>query len=175
MKLIAGLGNYPKEYNLTRHNAGFIAVNYIQEHNNFEDWNESKKFLCDISKGELFNQDVILIKPNTYMNLSGDSVIKVMNFYKLKAEDLIVLHDELDFNFGVVKVSQSRNSAGHNGIKSINSYVKEQYNRIRIGIGRPENKDYDISNYVLSKFTKEEQEKLDEISKNVVLTIKTLI
>lgn len=175
MKLIVGLGNYPKEYNLTRHNIGFLVVDYIQENYNFENWSENKKFICNLSRGFLFDKDCLLIKPNTYMNLSGDSVIKVMQFYKLKAEDLIVIHDELDFDFGIIKTSQSRNSAGHNGIKSINSHIADKYNRIRIGIGRPENKEYDISNYVLSKFTNEEQGKLDEIKKNTVLTIKTMI
>ena len=109
------------------------------------------------------------------MNLSGDSVAKVMHFFKLKPEDLIVIHDEIDFEFGIVKTSQSRNSAGHNGVKSINSIVSQPYNRIRVGVGRPENKDFDISDYVLSKFTTKEQEKIDNIAENVVENIKEIL
>ena len=96
MKLIVGLGNYPKEYNLTRHNIGFIMVDYLHDIGDFDTWSENKKLLCNISKGSVFNNDCILIKPNTYMNLSGDSVAKVMHFFKLKPEDLIVIHDEID-------------------------------------------------------------------------------
>ena len=175
MKLIVGLGNYPKEYTSTRHNIGFIMVDYLHDVGDFDTWSENKKLLCNISKGSIFNNDCILIKPNTYMNLSGDSVAKVMHFFKLKPEDLIVIHDEIDFEFGVVKTSQSRNSAGHNGVKSINSIVSQPYNRIRVGVGRPENKDFDISDYVLSKFTSQEQEKIDNIAENVVKNIKEIL
>ena len=175
MKLIVGLGNYPKEYALTRHNIGFIVVDYLHDVGNFEQWSENKKLLCNISKGSLCEKDCILIKPNTYMNLSGDSVVKVMHFFKIIAKDLVVIHDEIDFNFGIVKTSQSRNSAGHNGIKSINSVVNDTYNRVRVGVGRPENKDFDISDYVLSKFNDTEIKSLDKICKDVFEFTKTII
>ena len=175
MKLIVGLGNYPKEYTLTRHNIGFLCVDYIQEHNDFENWCENKKLLCNISRGFVNNKECILIKPNTYMNLSGDSVIKVVQFYKIKPQDIVVIHDDIDLAFNVIKTTQSRNSAGHNGVKSINTHIKEAYNRIRIGVGRPVNSDYDISDYVLSKFTKEEQEHFEDIFNNCTLTIKTYL
>lgn len=175
MKLIVGLGNYPKEYDNTRHNVGFSVVNSIQENENFEEWSENKKFKGEISNGIFCGESCILLKPLTYMNLSGESVILVMKFYKIKPEDLIVIHDEVDFDFGIVKTSTSRNSAGHNGIKSINGYVAEGYNRIRVGIGRPEHNSHDISSYVLGKFTEEEKKQLKDIIEKSILTIKTLI
>ena len=108
------------------------------------------------------------------MNLSGESVIKVVNFYKIDTKDIIVIHDEADIDFGKIKVSNSQSSAGHNGIKSINQYLKNKYNRIRIGIGRPKNEKQELSNYVLSKFTDDEMEQIPSIFTNSVLTLKTL-
>ena len=160
MKLIVGLGNYPKEYTHTRHNAGFLMVDFLQQMHDFSSWSENKKLLCQLSKGSINGIDCILAKPQTLMNLSGDSVIKIIQFYKLATNDLLVIHDEIDLPFTTIKLTQSRNSAGHNGIKSINSYIKDIYNRIRIGVGRPENKDYDISDYVLSKFSETELQTL---------------
>ena len=174
-KLIVGLGNFPKEYDLTRHNIGFLVVDKIQETGNFDNWKENKKLLCNISSGTFCDTNCILIKPTTYMNLSGNSVIQVAKFYKINHKNIIVIHDDIDLKFGIIKTTNSKNSAGHNGIKSINSHITEQYDRIRIGVGRPENAGYEISNYVLSKFTKEEQEKLDDIILNSILTIKTII
>ena len=160
MKLIVGLGNYPKEYTYTRHNAGFLMVDFLQQNHDFSSWNENKKLLCQLSQGSINGIDCLLAKPQTLMNLSGDSVIKIIQFYKIASTDLLVIHDEIDLPFATIKLTQSRNSAGHNGVKSINSYIKDIYNRIRIGVGRPENKDYDISNYVLSKFSETELQTL---------------
>ena len=186
IKLIVGLGNYPKEYCLTRHNIGFLIVDAIRDGNftwqghngvdlcDFSDWEDDKKFNGYISSGVLFGTDCLLLKPKTYMNLSGESVIKVVNFYKIDAKDIIVIHDEADIDFGKIKISNSQSSAGHNGIKSINQYLKNQYNRIRIGIGRPKNEKQQLSNYVLSKFTDDEIEQMPSIFTNSVLTLKTL-
>ena len=175
MKLIVGLGNYPKEYQNTRHNIGFLVVDEIQNNENFSSWQENKKFKGEVATGSFYGEDCILLKPSTYMNLSGESVVLVMKFYKLKPENLIVIHDEVDFDFGVVKTSTSRNSAGHNGIKSINNFVAEGYQRVRVGIGRPEHNSHDISSYVLGKFTEQEQTKLPDIIEKSILTIKSLI
>ena len=186
IKLIVGLGNYPKEYCLTRHNIGFLIVDAIRDGNftwqghngvdlcDFSDWEDDKKFNGYISSGVLFGTDCLLLKPKTYMNLSGESVIKVVNFYKIDTKDIIVIHDEADIDFGKIKISNSQSSAGHNGIKSINQYLKNQYNRIRIGIGRPKNEKQQLSNYVLSKFTDDEIEQMPSIFTNSVLTLKTL-
>ena len=175
MKLIVGLGNFPKEYDNTRHNVGFAMIDKIQENGIFSSWQENKKFKGQIATGTFENEECILLKPSTYMNLSGESVGLVMKFYKLKPQDLIVIHDEVDFEFGVVKTSTSRNSAGHNGIKSINSYVAEGYNRVRVGIGRPKHDSHNITNYVLGKFTESELNEMENISEKTILTIKTLI
>ena len=109
------------------------------------------------------------------MNLSGESVIKVANFYKIDAKDIIVIHDEADVEFGKIKVSNSMSSAGHNGIKSINQCLKTTYNKIRIGIGRPQNVKQELSEYVLSRFTNEEMEAMSSVFANSVLTLKTLL
>ena len=186
LKLIVGLGNYPKEYRYTRHNIGFLVVDAIKDgdftwqgHNgvdlcDFSNWEDDKKFNGCISSGVLFGTNCLLLKPKTYMNLSGESVIKVVNFYKIDTKDIIVIHDEADIDFGKIKVSNSQSSAGHNGIKSINQYLKNKYNRIRIGIGRPKNEKQELSNYVLSKFTDDEMEQIPSIFTNSVLTLKTL-
>ena len=175
MIVIVGLGNYTKEYNSTRHNIGFLAVDEFQRQNGFSKWEESKKFICAYSDGFYENRKCILIKPYTFMNLSGQSVEKVMHFYKAKSTELIVIHDDIDLPFGKIKISQSRNTAGHNGVKSVNLFIQEPYNRIRIGVGRPENKDFDIANYVLGKFTEDEQTKLPQILSNAVLEINNII
>ena len=187
LKLIVGLGNYPKEYHYTRHNIGFLVVDAIREgdftwqgHNgvdlcDFSNWDDNKKFNGYISSGVLFGTDCLLLKPKTYMNLSGESVIRVVNFYKIDAKDIIVIHDEADVGFGKIKVSNSMSSAGHNGIKSINQYLNKAYNKIRIGIGRPQNVKQELSEYVLSRFTNDEMEAMSSVFANSVLTLKTLL
>lgn len=168
MKLIIGLGNYPKEYNFTRHNVGFIFIDYFCNHMNFEPLLENKKMLCaGFCCGEIFDEKVILAKPNTYMNLSGDCVSKIMNFYKISPADLIVIHDDIDIDLGKIKITKSRNSAGHNGIKSINNFISEEYTRVRVGVGRPKENEFDIADYVLSKFTDDELSKINDICSNI--------
>lgn len=187
LRLIVGLGNFPKEYQYTRHNIGFLIVDALHNgefvyHNHngadicdFEKWNENSKAKGNISFGTFFGRDCLLLKPNTYMNSSGESVISVVNFYKIKPENIIVIHDEMEIPFGMIKPSNSRNSAGHNGVKSINNYIKFTYNRVRVGIGRPKIIGQDVGQYVISKFTKDEMERLNEIYTNSILTLKTLL
>ena len=186
-KLIVGLGNEPKEYRYTRHNIGFLIVDAIRDGDftwrghdgidlcDFCNWEDDKKFNGYVSSGILFGTDCLLFKPKTYMNLSGESVIKVVNFYKIDAKDIIVIHDEADVEFGKIKVSNSMSSAGHNGIKSINQYLNKAYNKIRIGIGRPQNIKQELSEYVLSRFTNDEMEAMSSVFANSVLTLKTLL
>lgn len=185
--LIVGLGNFPKEYYCTRHNIGFLVLDAIRDGNffwqnrsgvdlcDFNQWNDNKKFNGYISNGVLFGTECMLLKPKTYMNLSGESVISVINFYKIDMQNIIVIHDEADIDFGKVKLSNSRNSAGHNGVKSINMYVKTPYNRIRVGIGRPKDEKQLLSDYVLSKFTDDEINQFGSIFTNSMLTLKTLL
>lgn len=186
-KLIVGLGNYPKEYYYTRHNIGFLIIDalrngYFEYHGragkdfcDFSEWKDSKRAKGELSYGVFFGRDCILLKPKTYMNLSGESVFSVIKFYKIKPQDLIVIQDEMEIPFGAIKISVSRNSAGHNGIKSINSIVNGQYSRLRIGIGRPKIEKQDVGSYVLSKFSNEEINKFDEIFTNSILTLKTIL
>jgi PTH1 family peptidyl-tRNA hydrolase len=165
MKLIVGLGNPGKKYELNRHNIGFLILDGIAH-----DKNEEFKFFKNSLKSlviqtEIENEKVILLKPQTFMNLSGDSVLEVAHFFKILPEDILVIHDDLDLPFNVIRLKFSGGDGGHNGLKSITKSLGTQnYYRIRVGIGRPENKLIDISDYVLSDFSKEEEQNLNEIT-----------
>jgi len=150
MKLIVGLGNPGPTYQNNRHNIGFMVVDKLLQ--NLPVTNQTnKKFL-----GELYKSgDLLLLKPATYMNLSGKSVQAVANFYKIKPEDILVIHDEIDLPFGAVRVKKSGGHGGHNGLKSIDSLITKEYNRLRLGVGKPERKEM-VPNYVLSDFNKNE-------------------
>jgi len=162
MKLIVGLGNIGTEYEDTRHNIGFIAIDKII--NNLNNYTTINKPLF---KGTLFkNGDFLFLKPSTYMNLSGESVGAVKNFYKVENENIIVIHDDLDLKLGALKFKRGGGHGGHNGLKSIDSHIGNDYNRIRIGIGRPEDKSK-VVDFVLGKFQAEEIDKLSPTLENV--------
>ncbi len=147
MKLICGLGNPGAKYSDTRHNVGFMFIDYITEAQN-PVWLKKFEALCYKADNGMH-----YVKPQTYMNQSGVAVGKIANFFNLKPENILVLHDELELAFGVYKIKFGGGSAGHNGIKSITASLgTEDYWRIKIGIGRPANKD-EVSNYVLSNFS----------------------
>jgi len=152
MYIVVGLGNPGKKYDNTRHNVGFMAIDEIAKDYKFPEF--SKKFSGLTSKGKIGNEDVILLKPQTYINLSGQSVSEIVNFYKLSESDVIVIHDDIDLEFAKVRVKVGGGSGGHNGIKSIDSHIGVNYKRIRIGIGRSE--EIPVENYVLKSFSKEE-------------------
>lgn len=150
LKLIVGLGNPGKKYALNRHNVGFMAVDYFI--------NEFDAIKIGNFKGELFkSSEFLFLKPSTYMNLSGESVVLVKNFYKINNENIIVIHDDLDLKLGALRFKRGGSSGGHNGLKSIDKYIGNDYYRIRIGIGRPERKE-EVVTYVLSDFLPEELE-----------------
>lgn len=157
MKLIVGLGNPGKEYENTRHNVGFMALdNYVKDTFKQKD---NYLYIQKVINGE----KCIFVKPLTYMNESGLAVKKVMSYFNINIEDLLVIYDDVDFEVGTFKLKSTGSSGGHNGIKSIIKYVQaENFKRIRIGISKPK---YDMINYVLGKFTKKEMEKL-----NIVFT-----
>lgn len=157
MFLIVGLGNPGAKYNNTRHNVGFIAADLLSDRYNFI-WNVKSKFNADIASGDVEYGRLVLCKPNTFMNLSGASVAPLASFYKLKTEDIIVIHDDVDVPLGKVKYKVGGGAGGHNGLKSIDSHIGINYHRIRIGVGRPEDPRYNISDFVLGKFTKDEEE-----------------
>ncbi|MDD2566227.1 MAG: aminoacyl-tRNA hydrolase [Candidatus Gracilibacteria bacterium] len=161
MKIIVGLGNPGLEYNSTRHNIGFLFLDYLKEIWNFEDFKDSK-FKAIISEGNYKGEKCILVKPMTYMNLSGESLISVINFYKLDfKEDIIVIYDDISMDFGKMKFRVKGSAGGHNGIKSITSSLgSDEFKRIKIGVGLDSK--YDVSDWVLSKFTKNELQELKE-------------
>ena len=155
MKLIVGLGNPGPTYQNNRHNIGFLTIDKLLQ--NFNATNQTnKKFL-----GELYKSgDILFLKPTTFMNLSGKSVQAVANFYKIKPEDILVIHDEIDLPFGAVRVKKGGGHGGHNGLKSIDSLITKEYNRLRLGVGKPERKEMVVS-HVLSDFNSEEQKVMD--------------
>jgi len=156
--IIVGLGNPGKKYNNTRHNIGFEILDQIKETDNFPDFKLSKKFKALISEKD----KIILVKPQTFMNLSGKSVKIIASFYKTK--DLIVIHDDIDLVIGKIKISRNKGSAGHKGIESIIKEIGKDFTRIRIGIQPKKGKPADTESFVLKKFKKQE---LEEIKKSL--------
>lgn len=154
MKLFVGLGNPGASYARNRHNIGFLAVNAIADRHGFGPWRE--KFQGYVSEGRLGNEKVLLLKPDTFMNLSGQSVVEAARFYKIVPADVVVLHDELDLAPGKLRVKEGGGHAGHNGLRSIIQYIGADFPRIRLGIGHPGDKHL-VSNYVLHDFSKEDE------------------
>ncbi|AKK19757.1 aminoacyl-tRNA hydrolase [Candidatus Liberibacter africanus] len=164
MFIVAGLGNPGKEYCANRHNIGFICIDRIHEFNSFSSWR--KKFSAEISEGKIDGLSTMLIKPQTFMNLSGKSLIEAINFYKVSLENCLIIHDELDLDFGKLRLKTGGSDAGHNGLKSISEKCGKNYKRLRIGIGRPLNKEH-VSKYVLDDFSPIEKSFLSPILDNI--------
>lgn len=160
MRIIAGLGNPGSKYENNRHNVGFMAVDAIARRHGFSPW--TKKFQALISSGTLGTEKVLLIKPQTFMNLSGQSVGEAMRFHKAAISDLIVLYDELDLAPGKVRIKTGGGHGGHNGIKSIDAHCAKDYVRVRIGIGHPGVKEL-VTNHVLGDFAKADHDWLDPL------------
>lgn len=154
MYLVVGLGNPGKEYENTRHNAGFMAADEIHRRYSFSPF--KAKFDGLIAEGKIGNEKVYLLKPQTFMNLSGNSVVKAAFFYKILPENIIVIHDDKDLPLGKIKAKRGGSAGGHNGLKSIDSQITPNYNRIRIGVGHPEEYRMDTINFVLSKLSKDD-------------------
>ncbi|WP_347266401.1 aminoacyl-tRNA hydrolase [Paracoccus sp. (in: a-proteobacteria)] len=164
MKLIVGLGNPGTKYAANRHNVGFMAVDRIAADHGFSPWRA--RFQGEIAEGRLGHLRVTLLKPATFMNLSGQSVGEAMRYLKLAPEDVIVLHDELDLAPGKLRLKLGGGHAGHNGLRSIHQHIDEGYRRLRIGIGHPGHKDR-VAGYVLSDFAKAEAEGLDDVLRGI--------
>lgn len=156
--LVVGLGNPGKEYDETRHNIGFAAVDALAAKQDFDPWIEKKDLKCHLTSTTLGNTRVILIKPTTFMNLSGEAVQAVANFYKISPNQVLVVHDEIDVPFGQIRTRNGGSSAGHNGIKSVTQHLGEEYGRVRIGIGPKEPTQMDSADFVLAKFSNRQQE-----------------
>ncbi|MDF3023360.1 MAG: aminoacyl-tRNA hydrolase [Alphaproteobacteria bacterium] len=149
MRLFVGLGNPGKQYQLNRHNIGFMALDVIVERHKFSDW--EKKFQGLVSTGNLGGEKVLLLKPQTFMNVSGQSVQAAAAFYKILPDDIVVFHDELDLAPGKLRVKKGGGAAGHNGLRSIDEHLGQMYWRVRLGIGHPGMKEM-VSGYVLGNF-----------------------
>jgi PTH1 family peptidyl-tRNA hydrolase len=160
MLLIAGLGNPGAKYQDNRHNIGFMAVDEIHRRHSFSPW--SRKFKAEIAEGDLAGRKVMLIKPQTFMNLSGEAVGEAMRFYKLTPADLVVIYDELDLPAGKARLKTGGGSGGHNGIKSIDAHCGKDYRRLRLGIGHPGVKEL-VHNHVLGDFAKADRSWLEPL------------
>jgi len=174
MYIIVGLGNPTREYAATRHNIGFDAITRIADENHISLDTKKHKALC--GKGHINGQKVILAQPQTYMNLSGESVRELMDFYKVSNEEVIIIYDDISLDVGCLRIRPRGSAGGHNGIKSIIQHMgTQEFSRIRIGVGdKP--KGWDLADYVLGRFPAEEQktikEALGEVSKacEVIMT-----
>ena len=160
MELFVGLGNPGDKYQNNRHNIGFMAMDRIQDAHGFSPW--KAKFQGQISEGRLGSRKVLLLKPSTFMNLSGQSVGEAMRFYKLTPDSICVFHDELDLAPGKFRFKSGGGHAGHNGLRSLHQHIGPEYQRIRLGIGHPGDKSR-VANYVLGDFAKSDQDWLEPL------------
>ena len=175
MKIIVGLGNPGQEYANTRHNVGFLVLDRLKLLMDLDDDFLSGKFHSQWIKGDFENQKLILLKPQTYMNKSGLAVIACMQFFKVAIENIIVVHDDLDLPLGVIRYKKAGGHGGHNGVRDIITKLgKNQFQRIKIGIGRPENNDQ-VTSYVLGQIQKNAQAKLEEAIDSACMQIKKLV
>lgn len=164
MKLFVGLGNPGPKYAGNRHNIGFMALDRIAGDHGFGPWR--KAFKAEVSEGRLGSEKMLLLKPMTFMNLSGEAVRAALDFYKMTPADVVVFHDELDLAPGKCRVKQGGGHAGHNGLRSIHAHIGEAYGRVRLGIGHPGHKDA-VAAYVLHDFAKADQDWLDDLLRGI--------
>jgi len=160
MKLFVGLGNPGAKYAGNRHNIGFMALDRIAADHGFGPWRKAHQGV--VSEGRLREEKVVLLKPETFMNLSGQAVRSAVDFWKLTPADIVVFHDELDLAPGKCRVKQGGGHAGHNGLRSIHGHIGEAYGRVRLGIGHPGHKDA-VAHYVLHDFAKADDDWLDDL------------
>ncbi len=160
MRLLVGLGNPGKQYAFNRHNIGFLAVDAIAEHFRFAPWRA--RFQGVVTEGEIGGEKILALKPETYMNLSGQSVGEAARFFKIAPADVIVVYDEIELPPGKVKVKQGGGSAGHNGIRSIDEHLGYDYWRVRLGVGRPDLKQ-NVKGHVLENFAKGDMDWLGQL------------
>ncbi|MGC1176945.1 MAG: aminoacyl-tRNA hydrolase [Candidatus Saccharimonadales bacterium] len=166
--LLVGLGNPGKEYDLTRHNVGFLCLDeFVSKTEEMEGWIDKKSLKCLVSSGRVGDSRVIAIKPTTFMNNSGEAVRAVAHFYKISAEHIAVIHDELDIDFGQIRTRVGGSDAGHNGIKSVTEAVGEAYGRIRVGVGPKQPAGIKSEDFVLQKFSDDEQKQLPNLTREV--------
>ncbi len=155
MYLVIGLGNPGKQYEMTRHNIGFHTIDYIADEYRVKVNKLKFKALC--GETSIGGEKVYLIKPQTFMNLSGESVVEFSRFYKVPPENIIVINDDVSLDAGRIRVRPKGSAGGHNGLKSIIYQLQsDEFPRVKMGVGSPEHADYDLADYVLGRFTKDE-------------------
>ncbi|MDU7066425.1 MAG: aminoacyl-tRNA hydrolase [Clostridium perfringens] len=159
MILIVGLGNPGKQYEQTRHNIGFDVIDYMANKYNIDVNREKFKGIC--GEGFIENKKVILLKPLTYMNLSGESIRELANFYKLEDNEIIVVYDDISLDIGRLRIREKGSAGGHNGIKSIiQNLGGDKFPRVKVGVGQPKD---NLVNHVLGKFSKEDREHIEKV------------
>jgi len=174
--LIVGLGNPGREYDQTRHNIGFTCVDaFVETSSEMTSWIQKKDLKCLMSTGQMGDTRVIAIKPTTYMNLSGEAVQAVSSFYKVQLEKTVVVHDEIDIDFGQVRMRMGGGAAGHKGVKSVTEHMSDGYGRIRIGIGPKTPEQIDSADFVLQKFSSVELSHISELTREVSAVLSELV
>lgn len=166
MKLIIGLGNHPPKYRDTRHNFGFMAVDHLAKKYHFPEWKFEKRYQAETAYGQIGRHKVICCKPHTFMNLSGQSVQALRHFYKIETEDIIVISDDLDQDFGKHKFKAKGSDGGQKGLRDVIKVLgSNDFARLKFGISNQYRSKYDTSDFVTGKFTSEEREALTKILK----------
>ena len=165
--LLVGLGNVGKEFDGTRHNVGFACLDAFATAHEFDPWMEKKDLKCLLTSKVLGDNRVILVKPTTMMNLSGEAVQKTASFYKIHNNQIAVAHDEMDIPFGQIRTRTGGTDAGNNGIKSVIQHMGNEFGRVRVGISGDKPEKMDTADYVLAKFSREEQEHLKPLTQEV--------
>ena len=176
MKIVIGLGNPGSKYEFTRHNIGFRIVDSLARDMGIE-FNKVKSYYSLISRGMINNHKVMLVKPQTFMNLSGRAVNRVVSYYKIPLQDLLIVYDDLNLELGQVRIRKKGSSGGHKGIESIMQYLNsEDIPRLRIGIGNQSvNYNFDCVSYVLSNFNNDEEDKIEKVIQLSTKAVKTII
>ncbi len=173
MLLIVGLGNIGDKYKLNRHNVGFMFVDSVASLCDFSRF--TNKFKGLIAEKQIASEKILLLKPQTFMNLSGKSVLEVMNFYKITPEDIIVIQDDVDLEFSDIRYKTNSGDGGQKGIRSIQETIGKSIHRVKIGVGRPQDNNHDISSYVLSDFNQEEMAQLSKLFTKCADSLSSLI
>ena len=172
--LIAGLGNPGKEYEATRHNAGFMAIDALLKDS--EIVLNKHKFESEFATASLEGKKVIILKPLTYMNNSGEAIGAISKFYKIPPEKCIIIFDEISLDVGTIRIRRKGSAGGHNGIKSIISHLNsEDFPRIKIGVGEKPDKDYDLKDWVLGNIPKVQKEEFDKACSNAAKAVKEIL
>jgi peptidyl-tRNA hydrolase, PTH1 family len=163
--LVVGLGNPGAQYEGTRHNAGFAAVDRFARDNSLPAWIEKRDLKCHLTTGQLGETRVIVMKPTTFMNLSGEAVQAVVHFYKVQPDHIIAAYDELDIPFGQIRTRFGGSAAGHNGVKSLIQHLGENFGRVRIGIGPKVPEQMDTADFVLQKFSSDQEKQMPALTR----------